>query len=148
MIPSFDEKGNLPPGIHFCTWEEFKERFGTTLRRQRMIEGLQQAMESLKAARCRTIYINGSFVTSKLNPNDFDACWDLEEVDLDYLRINAPQLFYFSDREAQKAFYLGEFFPSEQLIGNYGDTSINFFQRDRQRSPKGIIAINLMRWES
>jgi hypothetical protein len=31
-------------------------------------------MEHLRAAGCRTIYINGSFVTDKLNPNDFDAC--------------------------------------------------------------------------
>ncbi len=30
MIPDFDENGNLPPGVHFCDWSEFKERFGYT----------------------------------------------------------------------------------------------------------------------
>ncbi|HEY9848533.1 MAG TPA: hypothetical protein V6D28_03675 [Leptolyngbyaceae cyanobacterium] len=86
MIPEFDENGNLPPGIHFCEWEEFKERFGTNLTRQRMINGLELAMTQLKAAGCRTIYIDGSFVTSKLTPGDFDACWEPGDVDYDYLR--------------------------------------------------------------
>ena len=38
--------------------------------------GLRAALESLKSAGCRTVYLNGSFVTSKEAPNDFDACWD------------------------------------------------------------------------
>ena len=74
-------------------------------------------MEQLKAAGCRTIYINGSFVTTKAEPGDFDACWDKDDVDIDYLRKNAPTL------------------------------SIDFFQRDREQNPKGIIAIDLLRWE-
>jgi len=56
VIPEFDENGNLPPGVHFCEWEEFQQRFGTTLRRQRMMDGLELAMTQLKAAGCRTIY--------------------------------------------------------------------------------------------
>lgn len=89
MIPAFDENGNLPPGIHFCEWEEFKERFATNSSRQRMIDGLELAMIPLKAAGCRTIYIDGSFVTSEPSPGDFDACYDNDIVDIDYLRINS-----------------------------------------------------------
>jgi hypothetical protein len=74
MIPEFDDNGNLPPGVYFCEWEEFQEIFGINLIRRRMIDGLELAMTQLKAAGCRTIYINGSFVTSKLEPGDFDAC--------------------------------------------------------------------------
>ncbi len=29
MIPEFDENGNLPPGVNFCEWEDFKDKFGT-----------------------------------------------------------------------------------------------------------------------
>ncbi|MEG4075607.1 hypothetical protein QUA30_23200 [Microcoleus sp. Pol14C2] len=68
MIPEFDEHDNLPPEVYWAEWEEFKDRFGTTPLRSRMINGLQMAMEQLKAAGCRTIYINGSFVTSN-SPN-------------------------------------------------------------------------------
>ncbi|EDX70939.1 hypothetical protein MC7420_8190 [Coleofasciculus chthonoplastes PCC 7420] len=40
-----------------------------------MIDGLELAMTQLKAAGCRTIYIDGSFITSKPNPGDFDAAY-------------------------------------------------------------------------
>jgi hypothetical protein len=148
VIPAFDENGNLPPGIHFCEWEEFNERFGINFKRRQMIDGLELAMLQLKAAGCRTIYIDGSFVTSEPSPGDFDACYDNDTVDIDYLRINAPGLLNHYDRAGQKAKYRGEIFPSQQPIGNYGSNSFEFFQRDRKGNVKGIIAIDLMRWES
>lgn len=146
MIPPFDDNGNLPPGIHWAEWSEFKERFGTTPKRLRIIQGLQTAMEQLKAAGCRTIYINGSFVTNKTEPGDFDACWDRDDVDIDYLRQNAPTLLNFYDRAAQKANYRGDIFLSDQPVDE-GTISIEFFQRDREQNPKGIIAIDLLRWK-
>ena len=45
VIPEFDEHGNLPPGVHFCEWEEFVDRFGTSDIRLRLMRGLQMAME-------------------------------------------------------------------------------------------------------
>lgn len=47
MIPEFDENGNLPPGVHFCEWEEFQQKFGTNFTRQRMINGLELAIIQL-----------------------------------------------------------------------------------------------------
>ena len=105
-------------------------------------------MEQLKAAGCRTIYINGSFVTSKTYPNDFDACWDIDDTDFDYLRIHAPRLLNYTDSAAQKAMYGGEIYFSEQRVGSYEETSIEFFQKDRSKNRKGIIAIDLLRWEA
>ena len=148
MIPPFDDNGNLPPGIHWADWSEFKERFGTTRKRLIMIQGLATAMEQLKAAGCRTIYVNGSFVTDEPKPNDFDACWDRDDVDSNYLKTHAPTLLNLTDkRAAQKAKYGGEIFPSDQLVDDEGTTSIDFFQSDRRQNRKGIIAIDLFRWE-
>jgi hypothetical protein len=39
MIPDFDENGNLPPGVHFCSWDEFNERFGYTRNRRQLKTG-------------------------------------------------------------------------------------------------------------
>jgi len=146
VIPEFDENGNLPPGVHFCEWEEFVERFGSNELRLRLMRGLRMAMEQLKAGGCRTIYINGSFVTIKPNPGDFDACWDREDVDINYLRSQAPKLLNYYDRAGQKAKYKGEIFPSDQPVGNYGIDSFELFGRDRKQNRKGIIAIDLVRW--
>jgi len=65
VIPEFDENGNLPPGVHFCEWEEFEERFGTNFKRQNMIAGLTIARSLSKTVRDRNIDIDGSFVTSE-----------------------------------------------------------------------------------
>lgn len=112
MIPEFNEFGYLPPGIYFCEWEEFLERFGTNYGRKQMINGLELAMEQLKAAGCRTIYVDGSFTTIKLTPGDFDACWDEEDVDMNYLQKNAKLLLTKYDRQSQKAKYKGELYST------------------------------------
>ena len=145
MIP-FDENGNLPPGVHWLEWEEFEERFNYNPTRQRLINGLKLAMTHLLIAGCRTIYIDGSFTTSKEKLGDFDACYDEDAVDYYNLRTNAPQLFNHYDRAAQKAKYKGEIFPSKEPVGNYGLNSYEFFQRDRELNKKGIIAIDLLKW--
>ena len=51
MIPEFDENGNLPPGVYWAEWEEFKDRFGITPLRTRMIDGLQMAFLAAKGSR-------------------------------------------------------------------------------------------------
>ncbi|MEH1779831.1 MAG: hypothetical protein V7K67_33775 [Nostoc sp.] len=146
MIPEFDENGNLPPGLHFGDWKEFKERFGYTDKRMQMIHGIEAVMAELKTAGCRTFYINGSFVTSEPKPRDFDCCWDKDDVDINYLRQNAPLILKFYDSTAQKARYRGEIYPSDQPVDE-STISIEFFQRDRKQNRKGIVAINLLEWE-
>ena len=149
MIPEFDESGILPPGVHWAEWSEFQEIFGTNLTRQRMIDGLELAMTQLKAAGCRIIYIDGSFVTSKQKPGDFDACWEDNGVDIKYLESIAPTLFNFALRRAeQKIKYKGEIFPSNYPANDSGTAYIDFFQFDtRTNTRKGIIAIDLQRWK-
>ena len=104
--------------------------------------GLRDALEDLKRAGCRRVYINGSFVTSKESPNDFDACWEEDEVDPDLLD---PVLLTFdAGRATQKGRYMGELFPASITADDDGFSFLDFFQRDREEGgPKGIIAIDL-----
>lgn len=147
MIPDFDENGNLPPGVHFCTWDEFRERFGYNSRRRTLIRGVEVVLTQLCKAGCRTVYLNGSFVTIESKPKDFDMCWDRDEtVDVEYLRKNAPLILNFFNSDAQKSKYGGEIYPSDQPVDE-SIMSIDFFQRDREQNRKGIIAINLLEWE-
>ena len=73
MLPPFDSRGILPPGIHAASWQEFVERFGATKRRQFLLQGLKAALTELRSAGCRYVYINGSFVTDVPEPNDVDC---------------------------------------------------------------------------
>lgn len=142
MIPSFDERGNLLPGIHPATWDEIVERYATTEHRATMLDGFGEAVASLRDARCSRVYLNGSFVTEKEAPGDFDACWEVSGVDPDLLD---PVLLDFSDRRAaQKARYGGELFPAQVAAEPGGTVFLEYFQRDRQTGePKGIVALDL-----
>ncbi len=123
-------------------------RFGTTSHRLNLISGLKRAMAQLREAGCPTVYIDGSFVTSKLVPGDFDACWEAAGVDMNALKAIAPSLLRFeAKRAAQKAEYGGEFFPAGWPADSAGNLFLDFFQMDREGNSKGIIAIDLSRWQ-
>lgn len=143
MIPDFAANGNLPAGIHQASWGELSKRFGRSAHRKRLLEGLAAALGSLAAAGCRTAYINGSFVTGKPRPNDYDLCWSIDGVDPERLD---PVLLDFSPqgRRAMKAKYLGDLFPAEIPEGASGKAFLDFFQTDRRTGePKGIVAVDL-----
>jgi hypothetical protein len=145
VIPAFDVDGNLPPGLHAATWEEFTDRFATTPHRERLAAGLQRALRVLQSAGCRTAYVDGSFVTSKPVPGDFDACWDVTGVvGADLARLDPVLLDFSDERAAQKAKYLGELFPAQAIEGSTRRRFLDFFQIDRESgNPKGIVAIDL-----
>ena len=142
MIPEFDRTGNLPVGIHEATWNDFATRYGTTPHRRRLLEGLKLGLDSLHRAGSRRAYVNGSFVTAKNEPRDFDACWEARGVDP---RLLDPVVLDFSDRRrAQKAKFGGELFPAEVPADPAGTRFLDCFQQDKTTGArKGIIALDL-----
>lgn len=143
-IPPFTPDGLLPPGVHSATWEEFSERFGSTHRRKELLLGLQEALTCLARAGCSRVYIDGSFVTAKLYPGDFDACWDIAGVDISSLDLTL--MTFENRRAAQKLKFGGELFPSHINAG-MGSTFLEFFQVDKHTgNPKGIVVLDLKRW--
>jgi hypothetical protein len=142
LIPAFDAEGNLPPGIHPASWDEIVIRYAINSRRRRLADGLLDALRSLKHAGCRTAYLDGSFVTAKELPGDFDACWEIAGVNAS--RLDRALLDFNNRRAAQKARYGGELFPAETAAEPAGTSFLDYFQRDRDTGqPKGIIAIDL-----
>ena len=111
-------------------------------RTRNLLTGLRRALASLRAAGCRRAYIDGSFVTAKHDPEDFDACWEASNVDPLLLD---PALIDFSDRRrAQKSKFGGELFPADLPADPAGTEFIDHFQRDKfTHEPKGIVALDL-----
>lgn len=138
MIPAFEEEtGCLPPGEHPATWTEVTERFGYNPRRKAILSGLRRATINLRNAGCKLFLLDGSFVTAKALPSDFDACCDY--TGMDPLKIDPT---FFSGKVAMKAEFLGEVHPERYLAdGIY--TFREFFQFDRNGKPKGIIRLDL-----
>ena len=142
MIPGFNSDGLLPPGVHQTDWNELVIRFGYTSWRARLLSGLRAALENLRDAGCRTVYIDGSFVTSKEVPNDFDACW--EEYGVDPAYLDGVLLTFDVGRATQKTKYMGELFPASAIADANGLSFSEFFQTDVATGrSKGIVSIDL-----
>jgi hypothetical protein len=119
----------------------FRERFGTNSHRRKLLSGLKSALISLKGAGCRTVYIDGSFITSKELPGDFDACWNFDGVNR---KLLDPVFTDFGNlRARQKEKFGGELFPN--ISGEENDLYfMELFQIDRRtKERKGIVAIDL-----
>jgi hypothetical protein len=140
-FPAFDEREQLPPGIHSATWAEIRARCGGDERRRALLAGLARLLALLADVGCRQAWLDGSFVTSTVAPGDFDLAWDLSGVDLDALARRDPALNpLFPDRAAQVRRYGGECFAvSEPVTSGVVAT----FRRDRLGREKGIVLIVL-----
>lgn len=146
MIPPFDvNTGRLPEGIHEASWDEIVLRFGWNQRRRELLDGLAEAIELLADAGCTRVWLNGSFVTTKDEPGDFDACWDTASVDLDV--IDPVLLDLSSGRAEQKRRFGGELFPNIVESGS-GLVFTEFFQNDRDAGRKGIVVVQIGDWPS
>lgn len=138
MLPGFNAKGQLPPGIHLVGWPEFESAFGYNKTRRDLIKGMRMALLNLKRAGCLTAYIDGSFVTRKHKPGDYDGCWDMANVDK--LLVDPVLLDVSGTRHPQKRKYMGEMFP---VILGEDDSILGYFQLDREGDAKGIVMICL-----
>lgn len=133
----------LPTGIHAATLNEIESVFGYNRRRRELLTGLLDGALALAKAGCSTIYLDGSFVTAKPIPGDYDACWDPSGVVGSLLD---PVFTDFSDgRARQKARFGGEFFPSSIVEADSGRAFLDFFQVEKHSGGiKGIIEISIM----
>jgi len=104
--------------------------------------GLRLALAALNRAGCSRVYIDGSFETVKREPGDYDACWDIDGVNVEAL--DSVFLDFSKGRTAQKRKYFGEFFPAQMPEGASGRAFLEFFQTDKETGrSKGIVGLNL-----
>ena len=145
MLPGLVDIGGpwkvLPLGIHDASMDEVDAHFATNARRKWLYRGLVRGAEALRRAGCKVMYLDGSFVTEKENPGDFDVCWEPAGVDAKALD---PVLLDFSARrKRQKQKFRGEFFPSSASADGRL-TFLDFFQVDRHTGgAKGIVRVSL-----
>jgi hypothetical protein len=145
MIPPFVEiRGApyrvLPPGIHWSSLAEIGARFVTNEHRLRLFTGFTSVTEALRIAGCTTIYLDGSFVTEKALPKDYDGCW--EPTGVQVAKLDPVLLDFTNLRAAQKQKYHGEMFLATTMMGISGSTFLEFFQIEKATGQKkGIIGI-------
>jgi len=95
------------------------ERFGPSAHRRQQLSRLEAALLLLRNAGCARVFVGGSFVTARSEPNDINVAWDIDGVDADALD---PVFFDFEDeRAAQKQRLVENSFPHGSLKGSQAD---------------------------
>ena len=141
VIPELDPTtGYLPPGIHGASWHDVVGRFGGNSHRERLIGALLSACRSLATAGCKELLLDGSFVTAKALPGDYDATW--ETVGVDPNRLDPVLLDLTHPRATMKARYLGDLFPASVQAAP-GILFRDFSKTDRHGVEKGVVLIDL-----
>lgn len=130
----------LPPGVFNSTLEEVYDRYVINQKRLLLFDGLKRGLNNLFTSGCPQVFLDGSYVTEKPIPNDYEVCWDMNFVDPNLLD---PVFFDFSNKRFnQKQKYLGEFFPASVIEGVSGKPFLDFFQTDKHTGKqKGIIRL-------
>ena len=143
MIPAFIDIGGpwkvLQPGVHVATPDEVEDRFAISDHRKYLFAGLKKGVFALREAGCQKILLDGSFITEKPIPADFDVCWDPGGVDT--LKLDPVFLDFSDGRRKQKERFHGEFFPTD-LLADGRHFFYEFFQIDKYKgNAKCIICI-------
>ena len=140
--PAFDDNGNLPAGIRRLKLSEVETFFTWHPTRRRLFRGLARAAANLSAAGVKLLWIGGSFVTSKGEPEDVDGCWEygpwVDDGKLDpvFLDLAAP-------RQAMREKYGVDFQIAGTWLMDVHRPVEAFLQRDRDGNRRGILLVEL-----
>ena len=131
MIPPFQDRGYLPPGVHPAKLDEVEARFGrqTELRRVQM-ESIGWLVDLARRAGVTRLVINGSFVTDVPEPNDVDC-----------VLLVGPG--FPVDPSAEAELIQGIPFLDTKLVDQDGWDELveTVFASDRRLNPKGMIEV-------
>ena len=139
MIPSLNENGYLPRGIHKAALSEIRQRFGThSLKRKKLFEGIISLIHLLSKHKggIKRFLLNGSYTTSAESPEDYDCILILKR-DFDFNSPDVEQL-----RTAKKLFGAHLFTFIEDDVVMYRRL-IDFFGHDRDQRQKGLVEVIL-----
>jgi hypothetical protein len=144
-IPPLDEAGLLPPGVHDCTMEEVEQvfaRFQRSDQRIRLFEKLKAYLKEVRSTGFAVaLLIDGSFVTSKEEPEDIDLILVLKP-DHDFSANLRPFEYNVVSKRRVRQNYRFDLLVAGQDSPQYF-TAIEFFQQVRNQSEvrKGILRV-------
>ena len=142
MIPTFDEHGLLPLGLHEATIPEIRSALGFTERRERLIDGLERFVRIWsESGFLEYSVIDGSFATAKPEPGDIDMLLvpkveALSSLPADFRYLVASHSY---DRDFTKREFGCEAFimVGQDDINDWMD----FFGADRRGRRRGLIRL-------
>ena len=142
MLPPFNERGDLPPGIHQADWDEVEARFSGGFARRPLFRTLRH-VHALAAKTCHLerFLVFGSFVTDKDAPGDVDVVLVMAEAfRLEEAPRESRTLFSHADADARfgaSVFWVRRgILPEPEMAG-----FLKFWQTRRDGVARGIVEV-------
>lgn len=129
----------IPKGVHIKTFADIERMFTGNEKRKELFKDFMRWAREMKEAGCETVYLDGSFITKKVNPGDFDACWEV------FTPVKSPteSLLLSPSREGiewRKKQFKGDIFAR---YDSFGDRVAHWQKDERTDELKGIIKLDL-----
>ena len=143
MLPPFDERGDLPAGVHVSSWEEIQQRLGSDTPKRVRLMGTLRHLHALAAqtAHLSRFIIFGSFVTHTPEPRDVDVVVIMAEG---FRLEDAPResQTLFSHAEADARFGASVFWIREGILPAAEVAAfLGFWQTRRDGEKRGIVEV-------
>jgi len=157
VLPEFNDYGYLPESenLYYPQIEEFIERFvevDGSRKRKPIFNKYQLYCERFKSILVK-LWVDGSYITSKLNPSDIDLTVHFDAIKFDDLRIiEVMERVHFMDRTYIKRQYECDTLPVPVYPEDHPYYPITkaqsahwrkWFTKDREGILKGLIEIPL-----
>ena len=147
-IPNFRNDGWLPTGHYSASWDEIEYKFSgqSGSQRQIVMQKLLDWRNKMKENNISGLLIlNGSFISDKLAPNDFDAMF-LYDDKSEIIFNNNPELKSHIDyNECKKKGFDLFAFPLSALSNDseLNPAKTDLYDFDRNNVPKGVLEVRI-----
>jgi uncharacterized protein DUF6932 len=140
-LPEFNERGDLPEGIHSATLAEVLARFGNVGRRAMLGRRLERIHALANGTKHLSRFIVfGSFITGKAEPNDVDI-FLLMEDSFDVRQVSPEARLVFDHAAAQNLLGASVFWIRRAAALGGEEATIAHWQIKRDGGRRGIVEI-------
>jgi hypothetical protein len=140
--PDFDERGDLPPGIHQATLTQVLEHFGQDTPQRRIMARRLEHIYSLavRTGHLARFIIFGSFITSKPDPGDVDIFLLMEDT-FDVSQLSGEEALIF-DHVVTQNYEGASIFWIRRLAALEGEkATVEYWQLKRDGDKRGIVEV-------
>jgi hypothetical protein len=139
--PEFNERGDLPAGMHAASLNDVVEHFGTTPRRVVIARRLERICQLARSTGGLARFIVfGSFVTTKPEPNDVDI-FLLMEDSFDVRQLSAEARLVFDHAAAQNLLGASVFWIRRAAALGGEEAAVAHWQIKRDGNKRGILEV-------
>jgi predicted nucleotidyltransferase len=142
ILPSFNDEGELPVGVHSATLSHVHDRFGQgSLQRRAVADRLKRIYELVASTgHLARFVVFGSFVTAKPEPNDIDIVILMEDA-FDLASVTGEVALVFQHQEADSHFGASVFWSTRSGALGGEQLMIEYWQVRREGGQRGIVEI-------